>query len=65
MQSKEYIIVFRLAKELKQTRDQIWSWVKDIKAGEDSSKSVDKMIAKLNEIDFVLKHYGFDNIKED
>lgn len=64
MLSEDYTTVFRLAKELKTTHDDIFKWVRKIKSGGDGKECVSEMIQKMKSIDTLLSHYGLDQIQK-
>ncbi|NLT51053.1 MAG: hypothetical protein GXX85_09075 [Ignavibacteria bacterium] len=64
MLSEDYTTVFRLAKELKNTQDEIFKWLRKIKSGGDAKDCVPEMIQKMKSIDTLLSHYGLDQIQK-
>ena len=65
MLNDDYTTVFRLAKELKNTHDEIFKWLRKIKSGADPKECAPEMIQKMKSIDTLLNHYGLDQIKKD
>jgi len=65
MLADDYSTIFRLARELKTTHDEIFKWLRHIKSGSDIKECVPEMIQKMKSIDILLNHYGLDQLNKD